>query len=210
MSPLQTTTSRCGSLPLKGGRVMEGLPTLHMNSWRKTPCWKIPGEMKSLPSAPGKPPGSIRSLTRHATQGQDQLKTRGEDPEIPAVPIPAEHKVLLDSLQDAVHDALWLIESNTGAKLSGPALDQFKTQAEALSKSLKTLSIGAPIQSTPELHPYFKFTSSIRPKLASLVGQLTNAMCTIKLRHRSNTSEATNRQAPARDQTSSHIGCPRK
>jgi hypothetical protein len=110
--------------------------------------------MKSLPSAPGKTTGEHSLLNSSRNSGPGPVKTPWEDPEILAVPIPAEQKALLDSLQDAGHDVLWLIESNTGAKLSGPALDQFKTQAEALSKSIKTLpSQVASLLQVYKLHP---------------------------------------------------------
>jgi hypothetical protein len=157
------------------------------------------------------PPIGSRETTReqqspNTTHNSEPDPTRNpwEDPEIQGTPIPAEHKALVDSLQAAIDDAAWVINSNTGAKMSGEAFEQFKSQADIISRTLGTLTIGAPIQAVPELRPYFKYADAVCRRLASLVVQLRNdvhnqTIASERLR------EAVGRHGLAKDRTSSPV-----
>jgi hypothetical protein len=157
------------------------------------------------------PPIGSRETTREqlspsTTRNSEPDPTRSpwEDPEIQGIPIPIKHKTLVDSLQAAVDDAAWVINSNTGAKMSGEAFEQFKSQADVISRTLGTLSIGAPVQAAPELRTYLKYADAVRRKLASLVVQLRNdvhnqTIASERLR------EAAIRHGLAKDRTSSPV-----
>jgi hypothetical protein len=157
------------------------------------------------------PPIGSRETTReqlspNTTHNSEPDPTRNpwEDPEIQGTPIPTEHKALVDSLQAAIDDAAWVINSNTGAKMSGEAFEQFRSQADIISRTLGTLTIGAPIQALPELRPYFKYADAVRRRLASLIVQLRNdvhnqTIASERLR------EAVARHGLAKDRTSSPV-----
>jgi hypothetical protein len=144
------------------------------------------------------------NLSVSRSSSTDSPTNPWEDPTMADIPIPAEHKTLVDSLQSAIYDTQWLVDTHSAARLSGQALDQCRAQAEAAANTLKSLLVGTPLQSVPELRPYHKYACAVRSKLAALVVKLNNNdhdRTAVSVRHR----EPVHRQTPARDRTSSHI-----
>jgi hypothetical protein len=105
----------------RGGQVDQGSPNSSHERLEENPL---------LEDSRGNviPPIGSRETTREQLSPNssghsepDPTKNPWEDREVQGVPIPAEHKALVDSLQAIVDEAVWLIDFNLGAKMSGAA-----------------------------------------------------------------------------------------